>query len=258
MNWNIRTPPDQHPKMEQKKTHSRFGSHLFLTRKSESEDKSESSSDAVSRLTAIENQNKEIIRRYEDMRRQNDKIIQQNETILEMLETQMKLILGEKNLSKSNQGAMTTMTSNPNDDVQLSSQSLAISNPLYKYNNMTTTSSSMMNDKPDGKQVRQQQASRKKSQPLRMGRSQPIQKISRAVAVWQVCSLSYPELCLAFLLRIQHRFPFRWWNLCQQRYRACRSSFWANSALCSWIRWWRCWWRLGWRWWCWCSFYSCQ
>ena len=196
--------------MEQKKSHSRFGSHLFLTRKSESEDKSESSftnkkcqrsdSDLVVRLKVIENQSKEIIQRYEDLRRQNDKIIQQNETIVEMLETQMKLILGEKNLSKSNQGAMTTMTSNPNDDVQLSSQSLAISNPLYKYNNMTTTTTcSRMNDKSDGTQVLQQQASRKKSQPIQMGRSQPIQKISRAVAVWQVCSLSYPELCLALL-----------------------------------------------------------
>ena len=179
-------------------------------KKSESEDKSESSftnkkcqrsdSDLVVRLKVIENQSKEIIQRYDDLRRQNDKIIQQNETIVEMLETQMKLILGEKNLSKSNQGAMTTMTSNPNDDVQLSSQSLAISNPLYKYNNMTTTTTcSRMNDKSDGTQVLQQQASRKKSQPIQMGRSQPIQKISRAVAVWQVCSLSYPELCLALL-----------------------------------------------------------
>ena len=177
-------------------------------KKSENEDKSQSSStnkrcqgpdsDWVVRLKVIENQSKEIIQRYDDLRRQNDKIIQQNETIVEMLETQMKFILGEKNLSKSNQGALTTMTSNPNDDVQLSSQSLAISNPLYKYNNMTATCS-RMKDKPDGKQVRQQPASRKKSQPLQMGRSQPIQKISRAVAVWQVCSLSYPELCLALL-----------------------------------------------------------
>ena len=199
-----------HQKMELKKTHSRFASNLFLMKKSENEDKSQSSStnkrcqgpdsDWVVRLKVIENQSKEIIQRYDNLRRQNDKIIQQNETIVEMLETQMKLILGEKNLSKSNQGAMTTMTSNPNDDVQLSSQSLAISNPLYKYNNMTTTTTcSRMKDKPDGTQVRQQQASRKKSQPLQMGRSQPSQKISRAVAVWQVCSLSYPELCLALL-----------------------------------------------------------
>ena len=180
--------------MELKKTHSRFGSNLFLMKKSESESSSTnkkcqgSDSDWVFRLKIIENQSKEIIQRYEDLQRQNDKIIQQNETILEMLETQMKLILGEKNLSKSNQGGTTTITNNPNDEVQLSSQSLAISNPLYKYNNLTTTSG--MKDKSDGKQVRQQKELGKKGQPLQMGRSQPIQKVSRAVAVWQVCAYS--------------------------------------------------------------------
>jgi len=177
--------------MELKKPHSRFASNLFLMKKSESESSATnkkcqgSDSDWVFRLKMIENQSKEIIQRYEDLQRQNDKIIQQNETILEMLETQMKLILSEKKLSMSNQGATTTIINNPNDEVQLSSQSLAISNPLYKYNNMTV-SSSRMNDKSDGKQVGQQKASVKKSQPLQMGSSQPLQKISRAVAVWQV------------------------------------------------------------------------
>ena len=141
--------------MDQKKTSSRFGSNRFLTRKSESEDKSESSSadksDWLSRLTVIENQNKEMIRRYEDMRRQNDKIIQQNETILEMLETQMKLFLDDKNQQMNNhQGAPTS--SNPSDNVQStcnSTQSLAVSNPLYKFNN-TTTMTSNMKAKPDG------------------------------------------------------------------------------------------------------------
>ena len=146
--------------MDQKKTSSRFGSNRFLTRKSESEDKSESSStnksDWLSRLTVIENQNKEMIRRYEDMRRQNDKIIQQNETILEMLETQMKLFLEDKTLGKNNHQQM---PSNPSHNVQStcnSTQSLAVSNPLYKFNN-TTTMTSNMKAKPDGTQVHQQQ-----------------------------------------------------------------------------------------------------
>ena len=178
--------------MDQKKTSSRFGSNRFLTRKSESEDKSESSSanksDWLSRLTAIENQNKEMIRRYEDMRRQNDKIIQQNETILEMLETQMKLFLDDKNQEMNNPQEAPT-SSNLSDNVQStcnSTQSLAVSNPLYKFNN-TTTMTSNMKAKAEGTQVHQQ-ATVKKSHALQMGRSQPTQKISRALAVWQVGS----------------------------------------------------------------------
>lgn len=180
--------------MDQKKTSSRFGSNRFLTRKSESEDKSESSStnksDWLSRLTVIENQNREMIRRYEDMRRQNYKIIQQNETILEMLETQMKLFLEDKTLGKNNHQ---TTSSNPSDNVQSTcnfSQSLAVSNPLYKFNTNTTTTTNMK-AKPDGTQVHQQATVKK------MGRSQPTQKISRALAVWQVGSCE-PETFLEF------------------------------------------------------------
>ena len=208
--------------MELKRTHSRFGSNLFLTKKSESEGKSESSStnkkcqgpdsDWVSRLTVIEKQNKEMIRRYEDMRRQNDKIIQQNETILEMLETQMKLFLDDKTLQKSNnEGTTTTVSSNTSDNVQStcnSSQSLAISNPLYKFNTNITTLS-RMRAKPDGRQVWQQPATVKKSELLQNGRSQPIQKISRAVAVWQVSCYFMIFFPFLNIIRFQHKFSLR-------------------------------------------------
>ena len=131
------------------------------------------------------------------MRRQNYKIIQQNETILEMLETQMKLFLEDKTLGKNDHQ---TTSSNPSDNVQSTcnfSQSLAVSNPLYKFNTNTTTTTNKK-AKPDGMQVHQQ-ATVKKSQDLQMGRSQPTQKISRALAVWQVgLSLN----CFLFRIKI--------------------------------------------------------
>jgi len=182
--------------MEQKKTQSRFGSNLFLSKKSESEKKSEDKSESscnnrpdwVFRLAVIENQNKEIIRRYEDMRRQNDKIIQQNEIILEMFETQMKLLLDDKN----HQGG--PRSSNIVRSSCNSSQSLAVSNPLYKFNPTTPTTTTGMEAKSDGAR---QKVTVKKSQALQMERSQPTQKISRAVAVWQVMKpSSEKESCL--------------------------------------------------------------
>ena len=219
--------------MDQKKLQSKFGSNLFLMRKSESEDKSESStkkkcqvpdSDMVFRLTMIENQNKALIQRFEDLRRQNDKIIHQNETILQILETQMKVFLEAKS-----QGATTTFSSSSSDKVN-SSQSLAVSNPLYKYNN--NTSSSQTKAMPDKKQVQQQTPgkpipdSMKRNQTVKMGRSQPKPKISKAAAVWQV--FFSPFTCFDFFVGIKQISYFRSLNPCQTRHQVCRSSFWVS------------------------------
>ena len=129
--------------MDLKKTNIRFGSNLFLKKKSESENKSESpaatnSNDSeylwISRLTSVEKQNQEISRKFDEMKRQNDKLICQNEIILEMLETQMKLFL---DLKSGPDGATTTFPISKSRNISDHPQTLAISNPLYKFNTNT-------------------------------------------------------------------------------------------------------------------------
>ena len=140
--------------MDSKKTSIKFGSNLFLKKKSESENKIESPAATnsneseylwITRLTTIEKQNQEISRKFDEMKRQNDKLICQNEIILEMLETQMKLFL---DLKSGHVEATTTFPIANTGNISDHPETLAISNPLYKINTNTK-----VNQKTRGKEL---------------------------------------------------------------------------------------------------------
>ena len=174
--------------MDSKKT-SIFGSNLFPRKKSESENKTESpaatnSNDSeylwISRLTTVEKQNQEISRKFDEMKRQNDKLICQNEIILEMLETQMKLFL---DLKSGHDGATTTFPIANTRNISDHPQTLAISNPLYKFNTNTNVREKTGGEElPVGNVINQEPATGKR-QLLALGRRQEKTKEKQAALI---------------------------------------------------------------------------
>ena len=174
--------------MDSKKT-SIFGSNLFLRKKSESENKIESSAATnsneseylwISRLTTVEKQNQEISRKFDEMKRQNDKLICQNEIILEMLETQMKLFL---DLKSGQDGAKTTFPIANTRNISDHPQTLAISNPLYKFNtNTKVIEKTRGKESSVGDPINQEPATGKR-QLLALGRNQEKTKEKQAALI---------------------------------------------------------------------------
>ena len=169
--------------MDSKKTSIKFGSNLFLKKKSESENQIESpaainSNDSeylwISRLTTIENQNQEISRKFDEMKRQNDKLICQNKMILEMLETQMKLFL---DLKSGHGGARTTFPIANTRNICDHPQTQAITNPLYKFNTNTNVREKTRGEElPVGDPINQEPATGKRQLIIEGGKKQAEQQ----------------------------------------------------------------------------------